>query len=55
MLGHHPKDDEPGPLPFKGSIMTLLTETKEEAIAILKKDPYTVNNVWDWEKVCAYS
>ncbi|KAI5809522.1 hypothetical protein DFH27DRAFT_535270 [Peziza echinospora] len=36
---------------FRGSAMLCLGETKEEVLEVLRKDPYTVNNVWDWEKV----
>ena len=36
---------------FKGSIMLALGETKDDVVAVLKTDPYTVGDVWDWEKV----
>lgn len=36
----------------RGSLMGCVAESKEAVIAILKKDPYTINNVWNWEKVC---
>lgn len=36
---------------FKGSIMLLVTETQEEALDIVKSDPYVEGNVWDLDKV----
>lgn len=37
---------------FRGSLMGCVAESREAVVAILKKDPYTTNNVWNWEKVC---
>ncbi|KAL0636722.1 hypothetical protein Q9L58_004330 [Maublancomyces gigas] len=35
---------------FRGSVMSCVSESREAVIAVLKKDPYTLNEVWDWEK-----
>lgn len=35
--------------------MGCVGESREAVVAILKKDPYTTNEVWDWEKVCGLS
>lgn len=40
---------------FHGSILTCIAESKEAVIETLKKDPYTVGEVWDWNKVCLIS
>lgn len=39
---------------FRGSVMSCVGESREAVIAVLKKDPYTLNEVWDWEKVCIF-
>ncbi|KAK9447036.1 uncharacterized protein V1518DRAFT_422058 [Limtongia smithiae] len=35
---------------FAGSVVNILAESKEEVKEILSTDPYTTNDVWDWEK-----
>lgn len=54
MLAHPPGPEET-PLPFKGSTLVLLAATREEAVAVLKADPYTEGNVWDWERAEIYA
>lgn len=39
---------------FRGSVMGCVGESREAVLAMFKKDPYTVNEVWDWEKVCIF-
>ncbi|KAF8475025.1 hypothetical protein BDZ91DRAFT_712150 [Kalaharituber pfeilii] len=39
---------------FKGSAMVALAASKEEVLAVLKADPYTKEDVWDWDKVEIY-
>ncbi|KAK9456463.1 hypothetical protein V1511DRAFT_497636 [Dipodascopsis uninucleata] len=39
---------------FLGSVVTLVGDSKEEIIEVLKADPYYTNEVWDWEKVQIY-
>ena len=41
-------------IPFAGSALILVASSKEEAIATLKADPYTAENVWDWDKAEIY-
>ncbi|KAK9380540.1 uncharacterized protein V2V93DRAFT_370968 [Kockiozyma suomiensis] len=36
--------------PFKGSVVTILAESKEKVKEIMMKDVYSTNNVWDWDK-----
>ncbi|KAK6499610.1 hypothetical protein TWF481_009975 [Arthrobotrys musiformis] len=49
MLDEHIKEGE---VPkFKGSIMLISVETKEEVLEIIKGDKYVENDVWDLEKV----
>ncbi|KAK6524273.1 hypothetical protein TWF694_005927 [Orbilia ellipsospora] len=48
MLHEHIKEGETPK--FKGSVMLLQVETKEEAIEIIKGDIYVDNDVWDLEK-----
>ncbi|KAK7205796.1 YCII-related domain protein [Myxozyma melibiosi] len=35
---------------FKGSVVTMLAESKEQVKEIMMKDVYSSNDVWDWEK-----
>ncbi|KAK9460365.1 uncharacterized protein V1516DRAFT_625930 [Lipomyces oligophaga] len=35
---------------FRGSVVTIIAESKEQVIEIMKSDPYTTAEVWDWEK-----
>ncbi|KAJ8099367.1 hypothetical protein POJ06DRAFT_256787 [Lipomyces tetrasporus] len=35
---------------FKGSVVNIIAESVEQVKEILSIDPYTVNDVWDWEK-----
>ncbi|KAF3934674.1 hypothetical protein ABW20_dc0104386 [Dactylellina cionopaga] len=52
MLHEHLKEGE---IPkFKGSIMMLKVETKEEVLEIIKGDKYVENNVWDLDKIEIY-
>ncbi|RVD89246.1 uncharacterized protein DFL_000262 [Arthrobotrys flagrans] len=49
MLDEHIKEGE---VPkFKGSVMLISVETKEEVLEIIKSDKYVENDVWDLEKV----
>ena len=45
-----PKDGEG--MKIQGSVMVALAASKDEVLAELKKDVYSVNGVWDWNKVC---
>lgn len=49
MLHEHLKEGETPK--FKGSIMMLQVETREEVLDIIKSDKYVENDVWDLEKV----
>ncbi|KAH8804524.1 YCII-related domain protein [Xylogone sp. PMI_703] len=44
----HSKPGEPPQ--FAGSWVLLEAGSKEEALEILKKDPFTTGKVWDWTK-----
>ncbi|KAK9238180.1 hypothetical protein V1525DRAFT_358921 [Lipomyces kononenkoae] len=35
---------------FKGSVVNIVAESPEQVKEILAQDPYTLNDVWDWEK-----
>ncbi|KAK9364190.1 hypothetical protein V1504DRAFT_443870 [Lipomyces starkeyi] len=35
---------------FKGSVVNIIAESTEQVKEILSQDPYTLNDVWDWEK-----
>ncbi|KAK9364685.1 hypothetical protein V1509DRAFT_635526 [Lipomyces kononenkoae] len=35
---------------FKGSVVNIMAESAEEVKEILSQDPFTLNDVWDWEK-----
>ncbi|KAK9369621.1 hypothetical protein V1509DRAFT_562656 [Lipomyces kononenkoae] len=35
---------------FKGSVVNIMAESPEQVKEILSQDPYTLNDVWDWEK-----
>ncbi|KAI5813462.1 hypothetical protein BZA77DRAFT_346363 [Pyronema omphalodes] len=50
LLNEPPKDGNPQNFDFSGSVVVATGETKEEVIEKLKQDPYTTENVWDWEK-----
>ncbi|EKG21408.1 Dimeric alpha-beta barrel [Macrophomina phaseolina MS6] len=47
-----PKEGEP--MKMLGSAMLAWASSKEEVLEKLKKDVYTENRVWDWEKVQIY-
>ncbi|KAK6347656.1 hypothetical protein TWF718_005495 [Orbilia javanica] len=49
MLHEHIKEGETPK--FKGSIMLMSVETKEEVLEIIKSDKYVENDVWDLDKV----
>ncbi|KAK6334281.1 hypothetical protein TWF730_003495 [Orbilia blumenaviensis] len=49
MLHEHIKEGETPK--FKGSVMLISVETKEEVLEIIKGDKYVENDVWDLEKV----
>jgi len=52
MLDEHMKDGE---VPkFRGSILTIEADTKEEVWGIINSDIYVKNDVWDVEKVEIY-
>jgi len=50
MLSEQPASAD-APLGFKGSVLAVVADTKEQVLEILKKDPYVENKVWDLEKV----
>ena len=35
-----------------GSVMLAYAASKEEVLEDLRRDVYSENEVWDWEKVC---
>lgn len=51
MLNDVPKDDEVSSLDFYGSTLVMAAESKTQVLDMLKNDPYSKADVWDWEKV----
>ncbi|OJD36831.1 ycii-related domain protein [Diplodia corticola] len=48
-LQEPPKKNEP--MKMLGSVLVALGSSKEEVLKELKKDIYTENRIWDWDKV----
>ncbi|KAK9325967.1 hypothetical protein V1517DRAFT_313164 [Lipomyces orientalis] len=40
---------------FKGSVVNIIAESVEQVKEILSNDPYTLNDVWDWEKAQVFN
>ncbi|KAF1810218.1 hypothetical protein P152DRAFT_460726 [Eremomyces bilateralis CBS 781.70] len=54
LLSSHPPPDSKDPPPMVGSALLARAATQEELLEKLKADPYTVGQVWDWNKVQIY-
>lgn len=46
-----PATDPSKPLDFTGSALITVAATREDVIAELKRDPYSLEDVWDWDRV----
>ncbi|GME74921.1 unnamed protein product [[Candida] boidinii] len=53
VLNKVPKDDNEK-LDFAGSSYNILAESKDEIIEFLKKDPFAINGIWDFDNVIIY-
>ena len=45
-----PEGDDPQNYSFYGSVLSAMGATREDVVARLKQDPYTIAGVWDWDK-----
>jgi hypothetical protein len=43
------------PPQIKGSWVLINASTQEEALKLLKDDPFTTGNVWDWSKAQVFN
>ena len=53
LLDHPPVEGETPPLSFKGTMIVAAGDI-DWLVDYLKKDPYSVAGVWDWEKAEIY-